>query len=198
MTPLLVAGLVLLALLALGLLRLGVFLEQDNAKLHVKIKVGPVRITILPKKPGKKKKKDKRKPEEKQPAAQRLSLAQLKRFVPLVCRAAGQLRRKVRLDVFYLDFTAAAADPAAAALVFGGANAAIGMIWPLVEQNFNVKDRQIRTRVEFEGIHPELALRLEATLTVAQALSLALRLLPDLVQALRTEETTPNDQKEAV
>ena len=193
MTPLLVAALVLLVLLLIGLLRLGLLLEQDNAKLHLQVKVGPVRVTLIPAKKGKKKRKD-----GKDGASQRLSLAQIREFVPLLCHGAGQLRRKIRIDVLHLDFTAAASDPAAAALTFGGANAAIGMIWPLVEQNFNVRDRQIRTQVAFNRDRPELYLRLAATLTVAQALSLALHLLPGLMEAMRKEEKTPNDQKEAV
>ena len=97
--------------------------------------------------------------------------------------------------------TAAASDPASAALMFGGANAAVGMIWPLVEQNFNVKDRDIRTRVDFTAQRPEIALSAAATLTAAQAISLALRLAAGFLKANSQSNSVakaPARQKEAV
>lgn len=51
------------------------------------------------------------------------------------------------------------------------------MIWPLVEQNFNVKERRLRTRVDFDAERPSVYLYAAATLTAGQAL--ALGLLPD-------------------
>ena len=86
-------------------------------------------------------------------------------------------------------------------LITGGANAAVGMIWPLVEQNFNVKDRDIRTRVDFNAQRPEVALSAAATLTVAQAISLALRLAAGFLK-LNSQSNSgakaPARQKEAV
>ena len=86
-------------------------------------------------------------------------------------------------------------------LLFGGANAAVGMIWPLVEQNFNVKERRIRTRVDFTAQRPDAALSAAATLTAAQALSLALRLAVGFWKEQSQSsagDKAPARQKEAV
>ena len=111
--------------------------------------------------------------------------------------------RKLRIDVFQLEVTAAAPDPAAAALCFGGANAFIGMIWPLVEQNFNVKERRLRTRVDFDAERPSVYLYAAATLTAGQALALGLRLTTRFLAEFskyRAEAGSPatSKQKEAV
>ena len=125
------------------------------------------------------------------------------RFLPLIAAAAGRFRRKLRIDVFQLEVTAAAPDPAAAALCFGGVNAFIGMIWPLVEQNFNVKERRLRTRVDFDAEQPSVYLYAAATLTAGQALALGLRLTTRFLAEFskyRAEAGSPatSKQKEAV
>ena len=159
MKAILILGAVLLALGALlRLVRLGALAEYSAAGLRLKLKVGPLRLMLYPRKPkrprrkaGKSSRREKKREERPQPELGGGPLALVKRFLPLIAEAAGRFRRKLRIDVFQLEVTAAAPDPAAAALCFGGANAFIGMIWPLVEQNFNVKERRLRTRVDFDA-----------------------------------------------
>lgn len=195
MKVLIVLAVILLALFLLGQVRLGALVEYGPPGLHVRAKVGPLSFTVYPPKP-KKRKKEPAPAAESAPKKSGGSLAQVRRFLPLVGEAAGRLRRKIRIDQFLLDFTAAASDPAAAALSFGGANAAVGMIWPLVEQNFNVKERQIRTRVDFTAQRPVVDLRVRATLTVGQALILGLGLARKAMPLL--SEGREETQKEAV
>ena len=203
MTALVILAAVILALALLGQVRLGAAADYDGRGLRLRVKLGPLRFRVYPRPPGppkpgrrKQKKKEPDKPREK-PAP--LSLA--RRYLPLAADAAGRLRRKIRIDRFALDFTAGAPDPASAALCFGGANALIGMLWPLVEQNFNVRDRSIRTRVDFDAREPVLSLSAAATLTVAQALSLALRLAVRFLKINSQSHAgakAPATQKEAV
>lgn len=201
MKVLLILLLIAAALVLISLIRIGVQVVYVPSGLTLRLKLGPVRLTLLPRKKAKKKKKEKKKkaaPSEKHKGDM---LGQVRRVLPLVTEAAGRLRRKVRLDRIYLDVTAAASDPASAALAFGGANAAVGMIWPLVEQNFNVKDRRIRTRVDFEAVRPTVSLDAAATLTIGQAVALALWLAPRLPRVLGTgqkKKQADTLQKEAV
>ena len=191
MKAILILGAVLLALGALlRLVRLGALAEYSAAGLRLKLKVGPLRLMLYPRKP-------------KRPRRKAGPLALVKRFLPLIAEAAGRFRRKLRIDVFQLEVTAAAPDPAAAALCFGGANAFIGMIWPLVEQNFNVKERRLRTRVDFDAERPSVYLYAAATLTAGQALALGLRLTTRFLAEFskyRAEAGSPatSKQKEAV
>ena len=154
-------------------------------------------------KAGKSSRREKKREERPQPELGGGPLALVKRFLPLIAEAAGRFRRKLRIDVFQLEVTAAAPDPAAAALCFGGANAFIGMIWPLVEQNFNVKERRLRTRVDFDAERPSVYLYAAATLTAGQALALGLRLTTRFLAEFskyRAEAGSPatSKQKEAV
>ena len=103
-------------------------------------------------------------------------MALVKKFLPLIAEAAGRMKRKIRIDVLRLDLTVAAADPAAAAMAFGGANAFLGMIWPLIEQNFNVQQRCIRTRVDFQAQRPTVVLFAQLTLSIGTALHMGIRL----------------------
>lgn len=205
MKVLIILALVAAVLVLISLIRLGVQVIYVPSGLTVKVKVGPVRVTVLPRRKKKRPKQERKEKEKEKGQPERSGgdvLGQIRRALPLISEAAGRLRRKVRLDRIYLDVTAAAPDPASAALAFGGVNAAIGMIWPLVEQNFNVVDRRIRTQVDFEASHPAASLDAAATLTIGQAMALAVWLAPKLPQITGAEhqkkKRTDSVQKEAV
>lgn len=184
MTVWVVLGAIAAALVLLSLVRVGGTVEYSRSGVLIRLRAGPLRIRVYPPRPKKadgqekpKRVKKKSKPEEEQPEPKPGGqLGPLKAALPVVADAAGQLRRKVRVDRLLLDVTAAASDPAAAALAFGGVNAAIGMIWPLLENNFNIGDRRIRTRVDFNLTEPEIYLYGSFSLRLGQAAALALRL----------------------
>lgn len=204
-----ILGIVLVALVLLSLVRIGALVEYGQDGLLIRARVGVFRITLYPPKPKKAKrekkpKKEKNAPPEGEAPKKGGSFDLVKRCLPLVADAAGQMKRKIRIDTLYLDFTAAAGDPAAAAMAFGGANAAIGMIWPLFEQNFTVKDRRIRTAVDFQAKAPVIYLYLVAGLTIGQALTLGIGLLLRFLtiffqyRAQRKRAQSDQKQKEAV
>lgn len=184
MTVWIVLGAIAAALVLLSLVRVGGTVEYSRSGVLIRLRAGPLRIRVYPPRPKKadgqekpKRVKKKSKPEKEQPEPKPGGqLGPLKAVLPVVADAAGQLRRKVRVDRLLLDVTAAASDPAAAALAFGGVNAAIGMIWPLLENNFNIGDRRIRTRVDFNLTELEIYLYGSFSLRLGQAAALALRL----------------------
>lgn len=185
MTVWIVLGAIAAALVLLSLIRVGGTVEYSRSGTLVHLRAGPLRIQVYPPKPRKKsgEKKPKRakkkspKPEEEQPEPKPGGqLSALKAVLPLVADAAGQLRRKVRVDRLLLDVTAATADPAMTAMAFGGINAAIGMIWPLLENNFNIGERRIRTKADFNLTEPEAYLYGAFSLRLGQAVLLALTL----------------------
>ena len=186
MTVWIVLGAIVAVLVLISLIRVGGTVEYSRSGTLVHLRAGPLRIQVYPPKPKKKsgekkpkraKKKNPKPQKEEQPEPKPGGqLDTLKAMLPLVADAAGQLRRKVRVDKLLLDVTAAAPDPAMAALSFGGVNAAIGMIWPLLENNFNIGDRRIRIKVDFNLTEPEAYLYASVSLRVGQAVALALRL----------------------
>ena len=192
MRLLLTAALILAALLLLGQIRFGAQVLYSSAGVKLKLKIGPVKITLLPQKEKKRPEKKPKKPKKPKKAAEGPPLgpeeiiALVKQALPEALEAAGRLKRKIRVDRLYLDVAVGGEDPAAAATAYGGLNAAIGMIWPLVEQNLHVKDRRIRTRADFLETRTRVDLDAAATLTVGQALALAFWLAPKLPRILRT------------
>ena len=192
MRLLLTAALILAALLLLGQIRFGAQVLYSSAGVKLKLKIGPVKITLLPQKEKKRPEKKPKKPKKPKKAAEGPPLgpeeiiALVKQALPVALEAAGRLKRKIRVDRLYLDVAVGGEDPAAAATAYGGLNAAIGMIWPLVEQNLHVKDRRIRTRADFLETRTRVDLDAAAPLTVGQALALAFWLAPKLPRILRT------------
>lgn len=174
-----VAG-VLLILFLLSLIRVGGMVDYAAGGLTVRLLAGPLHMTVFPfpkrkKERPKKEKKEKPDqapgPDEKAPGG---SLDLIKEFLPLVTDAAGSLRRKIRVDRLEMDLTVGAPDPAMAAIAFGGANAALGMLVPLLENAFQIKERRLRTAVDFNAKVPVVAIRAALTLTIGQGAAFAL------------------------
>ena len=199
MRVLLILGAILLVLAALSMVRLWGQVRYSQEGLSLWLGLGPIRYQILPRRP-KKAKQDQKKPKKAKKEETGGPAAPVKRLIPLVGEAAGRLRRKIRIDRLRLEVTAAAADPARAALAFGGANALIGMILPVLEHNFTVKDREIRTAVDFQKTEPTIYLSARLSMTVGQAVVFALWLLSRLAGAMKPgqKENRSESQKEAV
>ena len=214
MTVVYVLAAILLVLFLISLIRVGVWIEFSEGGLAVKVRFGAFYIQVFPGKPKEKKKEKapKKKPEQSadKPKGGALDMAKkyaplVKELLPVVADAAGQLKRRIRIDDFKLDLIWRAADPASSAMGFGGANAAVGMIWPMIVQNFNVKDHRIRTAVDFEAGTPTIYALAMATLTIGQGVSLAARVGIRFIRAyLRARpgneqaKQTKTEQKEAV
>lgn len=171
---------VVLVLFLLGRIRLGGEAEYSETGLLVKVRAGWLRIQVFPLKRKKKEKPPKPKKEkpekEKKPRPKGggpLDLA--KRYLPLVCEAAGELKRRIRIDKLYLDLTVASGDAANTAMTYGYANMALGMIWPLIEQNFEVKDPRLHTGVDFTAQSPTIYMDAAFSARLGQLVSFGLR-----------------------
>lgn len=196
-----------LVLLLISLVRVGAWVEYSEKGLQIKLRIGPFFLRLFPVRPKKEKAAKRAGKERKKRSAQPTekperggSLAPVRELLPIVTDAAGQLKRRIRIDSLLLDLVWSAPDPAACAIGFGAANAAAGMIWPLVAQNFHVKEHRVRTAVDFEQGKPAVYLSAMATLTIGQGVSLGLRVGLRLIKAfLQAKSKVPtNQQKEAV
>lgn len=182
--PAIVAG-ILLFLWLLGRIRLGGDVEYSDQGVLARLRIGAFHIQLYPaKKKKKREKKEEKKPSSK-PAQEEDEkeekerkggkLGPIQKYLPLVGQAAGELRRKIRIDRLDIDFIAGGGDPVAAAMAFGYSNAAMGMIWPIFEQNFQVKEHRIRTACDFDAASPVVYLFAAVSLRLGQLLSFAIR-----------------------
>jgi len=115
-------------------------------------------------------------PPEEKPKKKGGALDLVKAGLPLVGEAAGELRRKIRIDELSLDLVLGGrVDAARAAMAFGWANAIIGGILPVFENSFDVKERQIRTGMDFNAPGTTVWIRAAFSARIGQLVSFALR-----------------------
>lgn len=186
MTFLKVILIILIVLWLISLLRLGGIVRYNPDGLAATVIAGPLRIRVLPakkKKPREKKAKKKKPKKEKQktgkdekkPADKPGTLPRLMKLLPVVGEAAGALKRKIRIDDLELSLVWGGNDPMEIALGYGRANGVIGMIWPIFEHNFNVKNYGFHTELDYGRTEPVVDLYVALTITVGQIVALGVR-----------------------
>ena len=201
---------VLLVLLAvfwlISLIRIGGRVSYGEAGLSASALVGPFKIRLLPGRPKKKKpekpkkevppaaEKHKKEPKEGKPG----TLSRLMQLLPVVGQACGALKRKIRIDDLELGLIWGGTDPAAVALGYGRANAALGMLWPILDHNFKVKRHAFQVSLDYGRGEPGVELRAAVTLTVGQAAALGLRYGTKALAAWFKSGRTPRKKQEAL
>ncbi len=199
---------VLLVLFLLSRIRVGGQVRYAGGALLVRVGLGPGWMTVYPVKRKEKQGEEKteksgkaaKKP-EKAPMEKRDLCGMVMDALPVLAEAAGALKRKIRIDDLKLDLVWSAPEPAACGIGYGAANAAAGMIWPLFEQNFNVKSYRIRTGIDFDRGSPDIRIEALISITVGQILALALGVLGKLFKIWRSHSAailSTTKQKEAV
>ena len=180
MTALVVILAIILALFLVSLIRVGAVAEYHRGGFVLRIRVGPLRFAVWPgrEKPGKARKK---KPEKKKKAEPVLpegvggKLELVRQILPVVAQAAGEMKRRLRIDTLTLHLTWAASDPASAALGFGAANAAAGVLYGLLKENFDLRDADVGVSVDFQQTNPTVYVKAALSLTIGQGVSFGLR-----------------------
>lgn len=208
-----IPALILLILFLLSRLRLGGTAEYSAAGFAAWIRMGGLRLRVFPRKPKKKrdkpkkpKKEDRKKKDTREKSAGTKpggAVSLVLDCLPLVGEAARRLKRKLRIDRLYLDLTVGNDDPADAVDAYGRANAALGILIPFLEQNFDLRDRRIRTAVDFELEKPAIYLNAALSYTLGQLLAFVFWLGISFLRiflAWRKEQKakTVSKQKEAV
>lgn len=176
MSTLQIAGVVLLVLLAVGLIRIGAQVEYSEQGLTVWLRAGVFRIPVFPAK--------RKKPKETKPKAAkktrpdtgkkggRLKLAL--DFIPVILDTVRRFFRKLRVDQLEMNLVVWAPDPGDAAMRYGEANALLGSVWQPMLQVFHVKQAHAHVDVDFDAKESVLYIFASLSLTIAQVLALVL------------------------
>lgn len=174
--------LIALAILTLiALLPLGVSAQFASDGAWVKLCIGPFRYALYP--AQKKKPKEKKNPKEKPKAQggdasgqpQPKSGGKLSDFYPLIDTALAfldALRRKIRVNRLDLVLTLAGDDPCDLAQNYGKAWAALGNLWPRLEEFFVIRKRNVQVQCDFTADTTRIYAHIHVTLTVARLLGL--------------------------
>ncbi len=185
-------------LFLLAVLPLGIKINYDSGGLLVKVKAGPVKLTVYPLPKKEKKEKKQKAPSQPQPAkkTEEESLPKppqppkeepkqkpkketggsLLDFLPLVKAALdflGDFRRKLRLNDLYLRLILAGGDPCDLAVNYGRAWAAVGNLMPQLERLFVIKKRDVEVACDFTATQTLIIARVDISITLGRILTLA-------------------------
>jgi hypothetical protein len=99
-------------------------------------------------------------------------------FLPLAklaLKMVGELFGKtLHIDVLYLKLTMAGDDPCDLAVNYGKAWAALGNLWPKLDDLLTIKKRDVQIQCDFEGCETLVNARVDLTITLARLLGLLL------------------------
>ena len=138
--------------------------------------------------------KHKKEHKESQPG----TLSRLIKLLPVVGQACGSLKRKIRIDDLELELIWGGTDPAAAALSYGRANAALGMLWPILDNNFKVKRHSFKIGLDYGITEPMAEARAAVTLTVGQIVALGVHYGVKALVTWIKSGRTPRKKQEAL
>lgn len=168
----------------LAILPLGVSIAYDEEGPRAKVIAGPAKVQVYPVKKDpdkppkpKKEKKQKTKDSAKKGASGKKGgpISDFYPFVTLVLEFLSDFRNKLRVDMLQLKITLAGGDPADLAMNYGKAWAAVGNLWPRLEELFVIKKRDVEVLCDFEGGSTTVIARLDLTITLGRLLSMAVR-----------------------
>ena len=177
--------LVLAVLDFIGCILVGVDVGFDG-EARLAIKIGFIRVHLLPSKPKKPKKQKQKQPAAKKPAQKPAAAPkkplfsgdpkELRALLQLGVQTLGDLRRKLRVEVLTLFvYFGGGDDPAKNAIAYGRAWAVIGSITPLLDQLFVIQKRRIEPRFAPQEDKLRVEGRIVLTITIGRALALGIR-----------------------
>lgn len=189
-------------LVLLAVIPLGVLVKYDEDGPVVKVVAGLIRFTVFPRK-KKEKKPEKEKPAQQsapaedapaQPAASKPSKEKpsekkkpdkekkggsLLDFLPLVEVALNMvgelLGRTLHVDLLEVNLVMAGDDPCDLATNYGRAWAALGNLWPRLEEMLTIKKRDVKIQCDFTSGETLISARLQLTITLGRMISLLVR-----------------------
>ena len=187
MTGWIVLLIILGLLLTVLLTPAGVRFTYDQGEMSLDVRFGPIRRRILPgkekpekpekpekeKKPGKKRQKppkgEKEKKEEKEkPPKAKISREQilyaLEKLPPILGRALGGTRRRVRIKPLKVHLLVAGYDPADTAVLYGKLEAALSAGLPVLRRAVRIRDEDIQLFLDFSQEQMDCIAELGATL----------------------------------
>lgn len=178
-------------LFLLAVLPIGISVRYRDTGILARVIIGPIRFTIFPRKKKKRKQKSEEAPNQSEKANAKTTAAEKKQkkqqekggsildFLPLVRIALDFLRefitRKLRVNTIEAKIILAGDDPCDLATNYGRLWAALGNLWPRLEEWLVIKKRNVELECDFTASETLIIARVDLTITVGRLLSLAVR-----------------------
>jgi hypothetical protein len=94
-------------------------------------------------------------------------------MLPTLEKTLGKLKRKLTINKLVIYYRAAGTDPSKTAMHFGMASAGLGMLVPLLENHFKIRDRDFRSNVSFTETESTVYLYARCSLAVWEIIYVA-------------------------
>ncbi len=101
-------------------------------------------------------------------------LSDLISLIKLVLKTLGKLVRAIRIRDLRINALIASEDPFRTAMMFGGSGATVGILLPLLENNFRIDRRTVNVNADFEQTESTVELFAKCSVRVIQVLAIAL------------------------
>ena len=195
MTALYIALGIAVVLLLLAWTPVGVRLAFQGA-LSLQVRIGPLRITVVPskeKKPAKGKKKKQAEAKSAKAEAgkkprrpnRRQILYALDTLPPILKRALGGFGRGLRVPELRVHVVFGGEDPADTALLYGKTQAAVGMALPALEQLVAVGETDVALATDYQAERTEFSVDITVQIRLGALAVLGGGVLKDMAAWLR-------------
>ena len=203
-----ILGGIVLLLLAIWLLRVSVEIAFGQ-ELRVTAKIGPKKLTLLPK-PEKRERAPKKK-KKKAPAAEKktedkgkkkfpFTFEDIRSAAPVVFgalqKALRKIRRRMRVDPLDISITFAGDDPAKVAEMYGWANTAMWTMMPPLEQLIHIPDPHIHLGVDYNSFRITAEGRVGVRFRIGDLIVIALTLAVPVLKWYMNRRKKAAPQKE--
>ena len=164
------ATIIVIALGTLLLMTVSGDVQYSDDGLQISGKIGPFQIPQRKRDAGTERagkvKSGKAKSEDdaEKISERKLSFAKLMQYKALAFDTLGRLRRMLSIDYFSVYFTAASGDPYHTAIQFGTANAVLGVFTAVLCRGFNVRECDIKTRLDYSITAPVICVRIKVSI----------------------------------
>ena len=164
-------------IILIALLRIRVTAEYSEEGFEVTSRIGPFKLLGRERRKAKIKKKRKEKRKEIRAGGK----AAFMDILNAVKKTLSRLRRKLLIKQLTLHYTAAGEDPVKTAMYYGSANAAFGIIIPVLEENFRIRRRELSASADFGADKPGIYAKVIISMAVWEAIYVLTALLPVLL-----------------
>ena len=194
MKALIILSLILLVLIMFNMLRVGVFVSyvSDEAT-RLSLVLGPLHISILPKKKKKKKEKKPKEKKEKEPKKKKVERVPIKNRITFeditdVLHAIGQaihrFRSKIVIHRFKFWFVSSHEDPYKTVKTYNQVNNALCILGTWTDPNLVIRKSDIKTATDFIVGKNYLDFELKMTIRIGQILVIGFILISKLLKVL--------------
>ena len=193
-------AIILSVLILIALLRFGLIVEYSDIGFKLWVTAGFFKFSLLgedtlkkPKKKKLKKKKSKKK-EKKSISIKPGSLSVFIDMLKAVINALSRLKHRLLIKQLVLYYKSASNNPSKTAIQYGAANAVFSAIIPVLERNFRIKHRDLRTSFDFTTDEHAIYSKISISIAIWEVFYILFALFPIITTLFKSRSGTKKEK----